>query len=103
LMLNPYFSLKDQGRKGVAQLLYTMLDYELASKDTFHISLLKISERLGLSQYRFKSKRKEKFKSSINMVNGSPILDGKYKINAYIVDAEDKKDWIFVARKVDNS
>jgi hypothetical protein len=102
LMLNPYFSLKDKGRKGVAQLLYTMLDYELASKDKFHISLLKLGERLGLSHYRFKSKRKEKINGSISMVNGSPILDGNYKINAYIVDAEDKKDWILVARKVDN-
>ena len=100
LMMTPYLSLKDKGRKGVAQLLYTMLDYELSSKDKFHISLLKLSERLGISYYRFKSKRREKIESSINMVNDAIILDGKYMINTYIVDAEDKKDWVLVARRV---
>ncbi len=100
LMLAPYLSLKDQGRKGVAQLLYTMLDYELSTKEKFNISLVKLSERLGLAQYNFKSKRKEKLESSINIVNGAKILDGKYKINAYLLESEDKKDWIFIARKI---
>lgn len=99
LMLSPYFALKDRGRKGVAQLLYSMLDYELASKDKFHISLLKLSERLGITQYRFKSKRLEKIASSINMVNGVKILDGKYKIETCITEAEDKKDWVLIARR----
>lgn len=100
LMLDPYFSLKDKGRKGVAQLLYTMLDYELASKDKFNISLLNLCNRLGLANYNFKSKRKEKLKNSINMLNGALILDGMFKINAYLADSEDENDFILTVRKV---
>lgn len=100
LMLNPYLSLKDKGRKGVAQLLYTMLDYELSSKSKFHISLENLSKRLGVTQYQYKSKRKEKLVSSIKAINGTTILDGKFKIDALLVESEDKKDWVLVAKAI---
>ncbi len=100
LMLDPYFALKDKGRKGVAQLLYTMLDYELSTKEKFNISLLNLCNRLGLANYNFKSKRKEKLKTSINMLNGALILDGSFKINAYLAESEDKSDFILTVRKV---
>lgn len=100
LMMTPYLALKDKGRKGIAQLLYTMMDYELATKDRFNISLTNLCNRLGLALYRFKSKRKEQLSHSIRMLNDAYILDGNYKINAYIVDSEDKKDFILIARKI---
>jgi len=99
LMLNPYFSLKDQGRKGVAQLLYTMLDYELASKEMFHISLINLCSRIGLAQYKYKSDRKRKLESLVTLLNGKPILDGKYEIISYLEEAEDRRDWVFTARR----
>ncbi len=99
LMLDPYFSLKDKGRKGVAQLLYTMLDYELSSKDKFNISLTNLSNRLGLAQYRYKSDRKRKLESAVKSLNGHKILDNKYEIKAYLEESEDGEDWVFVARR----
>lgn len=99
LMLSPYLGLKDNGGKGVAQLLYTLLDYELATKDKFHISLINLSHRLGLTQYRYKSDRRRKLEDVMKSINGQIILDGKFKINAYFEESEDQKDWIFVARK----
>ncbi len=99
LMLDPYFSLKDKGRKGVAQLLYTMLDYELASKDKFNISLTNLSNRLGLAQYKYKSDRKRKLEPAVKSLNGYKILDNQYEIKAYLEESEDGEDWIFVARR----
>jgi hypothetical protein len=99
LMLDPYFSLKDKGRKGVAQLLYTMLDYELASKDKFNISLTNLSNRLGLAQYKYKSDRKRKLELAVKSLNGHKILDNQYEIKAYLEESEDGEDWVFVARR----
>lgn len=99
LMLDPYFLLKDKGRKGVAQLLYTMLDYELASKDKFNISLTNLSNRLGLAQYRYKSDRKRKLEPAVKSLNGHKILDHQYEIKAYLEESEDGEDWVFVARR----
>jgi len=100
LTLGPYLSLRDHGRKGVAQLLYTMLDYELSTKDRFNISLVKLCKRLGLAQYGFKSKRKEKLKGSIDAVNGTAILGGKHRIDCYLTESGDGKDWILIAQKI---
>jgi len=99
LMLSPYFGLKDNGGKGIAQLLYTMLDYELSTKDNFHISLINLSKRLGLTQYRYKSDRKRKLEAAIKAINGQVVLDGKYKMNVYLEESEDIKDWNLIARK----
>lgn len=103
LMLDPYFSLKDKGGKGLAQLLYTMLDYELSSKDKFHISLKNLGERLGLTKYKYKSDRKRQLNVAVLLVNGKTILSGKYEINTNLIDSEDKKDWVLVVRRVSKS
>ncbi|MGH7249403.1 MAG: replication initiator protein A [Minisyncoccia bacterium] len=100
LMLDPYFKLKDKGRKGVSQLLYTMLDYELSTKEKFNISLVNLSKRLGITQYGFKSKRKQVLQGSIDTVNGSLILDEKHKIHCHMVESEDERDWILIATRV---
>lgn len=99
LLVDPYLGLKDKGRKGVAQLIYTMLDYELSSKESFNISLRNLAERLGTTQYSFKSKRKEKMESSIEMVNNSPILDGAFKVNCFLSKSDKKNDWILMAKR----
>lgn len=99
LMLGPYLSLEDKGRKGVAQLLYTMLDYELATKDKFNISLINLCNRLGLAQCKYKSERKRKLESSVKSIFGQKILDSKYEIAVYLEESEDGEDWIFIARR----
>lgn len=96
IMLDPYLSLKDQARTGLTQLLYTMLDYELSSKDHFHISLLNLCARLGLSSYKYKSDRKRVFNLSIKHLHGKPIKNSSYRISCHLAEAEDKKDWILV-------
>ncbi|MCA9508563.1 MAG: hypothetical protein KC505_09095 [Myxococcales bacterium] len=100
LMLAPYLSLKDKGRKGVAQLLYTTLDYELSTKEKFNILLKNLYKRLGLAEYKFKSDRKRKLEPIIEQIKGQKILNGEYKINAYLSESEDKKDWVFIARRI---
>lgn len=100
LMLSPYFSLKDKAGKGIAQLIYTMLDYELASKNVFHITLTNLSNRLGLTQYKYKSDRKRKLEPVIKQVNGKIILDAEYIIHADLEETEDKRDWILVAKRL---
>jgi len=100
LMLSPYFSLKDKAGKGIAQLIYTMLDYELASKNSFHISLANLSNRLGLTHYKYKSDRKRKLDPIVRLLGGKIILDGEYKIQAHLEEAEDKRDWILLAKKI---
>lgn len=98
-MLDPYLALKDQARAGLTQLLYTMLDYELSSKDHFHISLINLCSRLGLSTYEYKSARKRVFNLSVKQLCGQPIISGKYKIDCHLAEAEDEKDWVLVARR----
>ena len=92
LMLKPYLDLKDRGRKGVAQLLYTMLDYELASKDEYHISLSKLADRLGATKYKFKSDQKRTIEPSLKSLNGTIILDGKYKLQITLRESNKKDD-----------
>lgn len=99
IMLDPYLSLKDQARTGLTQLLYTMLDYELSSKDDFHISLINLCSRLGLSTYEYKSARKRVFNISIKQLHGQPIINGRYKIDCNLAEAEDEKDWVLVAHR----
>lgn len=99
LMLGPYLSLEDKGRKGVAQLLYTMLDYELSTKEKFNISLKNLYNRLGLAEYKYKSDRKRKLESAVEQLKKQKILDGEYEIEAYFIESEDKEDWIFIARR----
>lgn len=99
LMLDPYFALKDKGRKGVAQLLYTMLDYELASKDKFNISLVSLCNRLGLAHYKYKSDRKRKLELAVKSLNGHKILDGTYSLKTYFEESENGEDWVFIARR----
>jgi hypothetical protein len=62
--------------------------------------LVNLSERLGLTKYRYKSYRKRKSEEVVKLINWQIILDGKYKINAYLEEAENKKDWILVARRI---
>lgn len=99
LMLGPYLSLEDKGRKGVAQLLYTMLDYELSTKEKFNISLKNLYSRLGLAEYKYKSDRKRKLEPAVEQLKKQKILDGEYEIEAYFIESEDKEDWIFIARR----
>jgi hypothetical protein len=100
LMLKPYLDLKDRGRKGVAQLLYTMLDYELASKDEYHISLSKLADRLGATKYKFKSDQKRTIEPSLKSLNGTIILDGKYKLQITLRESNKKDDFVLDAKRV---
>ena len=99
LMLSPYLSLKDKGGKGTAQLLYSMLDYELSSKKTFHISFINLANRLGVRSYNYKSQRKQKMEPIIRSVAGKEILSGTSLVRSKIYQNEDKSDWIALFEK----
>lgn len=100
LMLKPYLGLKDRGGKGVAQLLYSMLDYELASKDEFHITLSKLAERLGATKYKFKSLQRQKLEPSLKSLANTMILDGKYRLQITLRESNKKDDFVLDARRI---
>lgn len=100
LMLKPYLDLKDRGGKGLAQLLYSMLDYELASKDEYHISLSKLADRLGATKYRFKSLRRQKLEPSLKSLKNTMILDAKYRLQINLRESNKKDDFILNVKKI---
>lgn len=98
--MQPYLSLKDKGRKGFNKLLYAMLDYELANKEEYHISLSNLADRLGTTKYKFKSLQRQKIEPSIQSLNQVLILDGKYKLQVSLRDSQKKDDFVLDAKRI---
>lgn len=101
LLWSAYASIgSGKGRKAsLARLLYPMLDYELASKDQFHISLCALAKRFGLPQWPYRSKRKEKFLPSLRFLQGKPILSERYQLDLHLSDSADGSDFILHAKR----
>lgn len=99
LMLKPYLKLKDS-KAGLGQLLYSMLDYELSRKPTHHITLVLLSKRLGLTEYKHKSQRKRRIEPSVTALKGIELLDSKYSLKTGLVESKDKTDWVLVSERV---
>jgi hypothetical protein len=98
--MNPYLCLKDKGRKGLAKLLYSMFDYELANKEEYHISLSSLADRLGTTKYKFKSLQRQKMEPSIKSLNGALILDSKFKLAVSLRDSQRKNDFVLDAKRI---
>ena len=102
LLSSPYESLGTPGRGGsgeLAKLLYPYLDGQLAKKDRFHIKLAALGAHFGLSSYRYKSKRKEKFSPAIAVLDKKPILGSRYHLRVVLRESSDGKDYVLEARR----
>jgi hypothetical protein len=89
-----------RGRRAeLACLLYTLFDHELATKDTYHITLTALAERYGMTHQRYKSDRKRPFAHAARLLDGQPILGEKYRLQVQLRDAADGKDYVLVARR----
>lgn len=97
LLWQPYAALGKRAQ--IARLLYPILDYELASKDHFHIALRPLAARLGMAIQRYKSDRKRPFAQAIKHLQGKPILGEKYKLHLQLTDAADGDDVILKASR----
>lgn len=102
LLMGPYNEL-GTGRYGrraeVARLLYPILDHELANKDSYHVTLTALSERLGVAPKASKGHRKRPFTYAIQMLNGKPILGEKYQLRVELRPSGDGRDFILVAQR----
>ena len=89
---------KSKRRNGfLAKMLYSLLDHELAAKDTYHIRLEELFTRLGLHAYKYKSKRKEKLHQAIGDLNGKNIRAGTYCLNVHLRPSKDGNDYVLKA------
>ena len=86
-------------RSALAPLLYSKLDRELANKDRYHIRLKALFAELGMASYRYKSKRKEKIASSLERLNGKPIVGEKYKLRVSLRASSDGTDFVLEAER----
>ncbi len=105
LLYGPYQELgvgKYGRRAEVARLLYPLLDHELATKDSYHVRLASLAERLGLATKAYRSKRHEQFTGAVRALNGKPILSEQYRLRVELRESEDADDYILVARKEAN-
>ena len=97
--LETYLELgKSKRRNGfLAKMLYSLLDHELATKDTYNICLEELFTRLGLHAYKYKSKRKEKMHQAIGDLNGRKIRAGSYCLNTCLRLSKDGSDYVLMA------
>ncbi len=86
-------------RHALAPLLYSKLDRELASKDRYHVKLKALFDELGMAAYRYKSKRKEKIASSLERLNGKPIVGEKYTLRVMLRKSADGSDFVLEAEE----
>jgi hypothetical protein len=102
LLWGPYEALRapSRGRKNeTACLLYTYLDGQLATKDTYHVKLEALSDWFQLGTYDRKSARKRRVEPSVKALDGSPILSGKYRMRVWLRESVDKTDYVLEAKK----
>ena len=101
LLGKPYDSLSEgKGRRSeIARLLYPFLDAQLATKDSYHAKLDALAERFGLQRYPYRSKRKEKFEPAVRVLEGRPILEGRYVLRVSLHPASDDSDFVLRARR----
>jgi hypothetical protein len=97
LLMTPYLELG--ARSDLARLLYSALDYELASKNEYHCRLTKLAERFGMAEHQYRSFRRRPFEQAISRLNGCPILGEHYTLHLCLrPDANDLDD-VLVATK----
>jgi hypothetical protein len=102
LLYGPYQELgagKYGRRAEVARLLYPLLDHELATKETYHVRLAALAERLGMAPKAYRSKRHEQFIGAVRALNGKPILSEQFRLSVELRESEDADDYVLVARK----
>ncbi len=90
-------------RDAMAKLLYRHLEGHLANKDTYHISLDSLAERLGFARYRFFSDRTRKMRPAVARLDSLrlPILPGSRKGYVLRVGMEEgaERQGVLVARR----
>ncbi len=101
LLLTPYLALaKTKGRRNeLAPLLYPKLDRALANKDEYNVKLTRLFAELGLRNYRYKSKRRDKIRPALDLLMGQPILGERYHLRVSLRDSADGKDYVLVAQR----
>ena len=96
--MTPYEELGQKAE--IARLLYPMLDYELAEKDSYHITLTHLGERLGISYRPSKEHRKRIFEPALIRLSGKPILGEKFTLKVVLSLTKDQKDYYLDAKRV---
>ena len=89
-----------QGKhKTTAATLYSFLDTELISKETYNISLINLLGELGMRSYEYKSQRKEKIASAIQTLNGVEICGGTHYLDVSLRYSKELNDYILEAQR----
>lgn len=89
-----------QGKhKTTAAALYSFLDTELISKETYNISLINLFDELGMSSYKYKSKRREKIASAIQSLSGVEICGGTHHLDISLRYSKELNDYIIEAKR----
>lgn len=88
-------------RFSTAVLLYRILDDELATKDSYHITLQSLLKRLGMLPCEYKSQRKQRLISAFKDVDQSLILEDTHKVVLELSLSKDasQDDYVLKARR----